>query len=120
MIIFFTELSKLLAGCRFSVAPNEEFSYTTLTFVITECNRQLQCLRLMTAATFNSSGQLANATIVYNETHQHHDVVSPSCHITSLEVYRGRDQVIRISHDGFSLSDNGTVEASIKPINPCD
>ena len=32
--------------------------------------------------------------------------------ITSLEVYRGNEQVITISHDGFFLTDSGTFEVS--------
>ena len=36
--------------------------------------------------------------------------VDNCCHIDSLEVYRGREQAIEISHDGFSLTENGTVE----------
>ena len=34
----------------------------------------------------------------------------PACSISSLEVYRGREQAIEISHEGFSLSDKGTFE----------
>ena len=37
-------------------------------------------------------------------------VNSSVCHISSLEVYRGTKQVIKIRHDGFSLNDNGTIE----------
>ena len=37
-------------------------------------------------------------------------VNSSFCHIASLEVFRGWEQAIQISHSGFSLSDNGTVE----------
>ena len=29
------------------------------------------------------------------------------CNISSLEVYRGREQAIEISHEGFSLTENG-------------
>ena len=36
--------------------------------------------------------------------------VDNCCHIDSLEVYRGREQAIEISHDGFSLTENGIVE----------
>ena len=43
-----------------------------------------------------------------NETDQL--VNSPLCHISSLEVYRGRDQAIEISHQGFSLSENGSIK----------
>ena len=35
---------------------------------------------------------------------------SSACHISSLEVYRGMKQEIKISHNGFSLNDNGTIE----------
>ena len=34
------------------------------------------------------------------------------CDIDSLEVYRGREQAIKISHDGFTLSNSGTFEVS--------
>jgi hypothetical protein len=37
-------------------------------------------------------------------------VNSSLCHISSLEVYRGRDQAINISDQGFSLSENGSIE----------
>ena len=49
-----------------------------------------------------------SSTFNFNETGK---VVNGSfCHIASLEVYRGREQAINISYDGFSLSDNGTIE----------
>ena len=32
------------------------------------------------------------------------------CHIASLEVYRGREQAIEISHHGFTLNDSGAIE----------
>ena len=83
--------------------------------MISESNRQLlqHIQLLMTATTQSSSNQRTNATIVYNETL----VVSPICHIASLEVYRGINDVTRISHDGFSLSISGMIEASIKLFN---
>jgi hypothetical protein len=37
-------------------------------------------------------------------------VNSSYCNISSLEVYRGREQAIEISHQGFSLGDNGSIE----------
>ena len=103
-------LHELIAGCSFSVAPSKEISYLTLTLAITEPGQQHL---LMAATTINSSNQVTNATIVYNETSQLVPIVSSVCRITSLEVYRGRDHVTRIRHNGFSLSDSGTVEASI-------
>ena len=44
---------------------------------------------------FNGTNQLVN---------------NSACHLDSLEVYRGREQAIEISHDGFSLTENGTIE----------
>ena len=44
----------------------------------------------------------------FNGTNQ--TVNSSFCNISSLEVYRGRQQAIEISHLGFSLSDNGSIE----------
>ena len=65
---------------------------------------------LITATTFNRHLPERTAILVHSETQTL--VFSPTCHIASLEVYRGRDQAITISHDGLSLSDNGTLEAS--------
>ena len=53
-------------------------------------------------------GDIIISTFVFNETKQL--VNSSFCHISSLEVYRGRDQAIEISHEGFSLSGNGSIE----------
>ena len=51
---------------------------------------------------------LSNARFHFNDTDQL--VNNSACHIDSLEVYRGREQAIEISHDGFSLTENGTIE----------
>ena len=48
------------------------------------------------------------AVAIINSTYQF--VNGSLCQIASLEVYRGRDQIIEISHDGFSLSENGMVK----------
>ena len=49
---------------------------------------------------FNRTDQLVNNSV---------------CHISSLKVYRGRDQAIEISHEGFFLNDNGNIEVIILP-----
>jgi hypothetical protein len=53
---------------------------------------------------------MANGSIhfKFNETDQ--PVNSSLCYISSLEVYRGRQLAIEISHQGFSLRDNGSIE----------
>ena len=50
---------------------------------------------------FNITNQLVNSSL---------------CAISSLEVYRGREQVIEISHKGFFLSDNGSIEVRLHTI----
>ena len=42
---------------------------------------------------------------------------SSRCQITSLNVYRGKERVIKIRHDGFALSDRGTIEVLRPRIN---
>ena len=61
----------------------------------------------------NDQGQLQSSVVVV--TYEPHGqccsqpVNNTLCHISSLEVYRGREQAIEISHDGFSLTENGTI-----------
>ena len=37
---------------------------------------------------------------------------SPFCEISNLEVYRGHDQLVGISHEGLSLSDKGAIKVN--------
>ena len=72
-----------------------------------------------TATTYNSKQKSTHAkvTSIKNKAH----VNDSSCHIASLEVYRGKEQAIEISHDGFSLGDRGTIEVShsTHPMSMC-
>ena len=43
-------------------------------------------------------------------------VNSSLCHISSLEVYRGQQQAIEISNQGFSLIDNGSIKVHINTV----
>ena len=47
---------------------------------------------------FNRTDQLVNSSF---------------CNISSLEVYRGREEAIEISHEGFSLNKNGNIEVEV-------
>ena len=53
---------------------------------------------------------LTDAVVVYRETDQ--PVNSSLCFISYLEIFRGRDQIIEIESDGFSLNERGFIEAS--------
>ena len=48
----------------------------------------------------------------FNETDQL--VNSSHCSISNLEVYRGREEAIKIGHDGFSLSNNSNIEVIVQ------
>ena len=51
---------------------------------------------------------LINAIVAFRSREEHVD--GSVCQISSLEVYRGRQRAIEISHQGFSLNGNGSIE----------
>ena len=63
-----------------------------------------------TAQTLTMNNNVADAVIALRGTVEHTQLNSSTCQISSLEVYRGREQAIEISHQGFSLSDSGTIQ----------
>ena len=58
--------------------------------------------------TNSSNNEIIISTFVFNATKQ--PVNSSFCNISSLKVYRGREQAIEISHEGFSLSGIGSIK----------
>ena len=62
--------------------------------------------------TINLNSQITTAVVVLQRAQR--QINSPTCHISSLEVYRGREatSAYQIRHDGFSLSTNGTIEVN--------
>ena len=85
--------------CSFAITPTGKPRLLRLIIKTVNGTSRLQTINGMSAL---------NATIVVKGTQQ--QVNSSLCHISSLAVYRGRNQVIEISHHGFSLSDSGTIE----------
>ena len=65
--------------------------------------------------TFTSNYSLTNV-IVYNI---NQPVNGSLCQITSLEVYRGKKHGTKISHRGFSLSNEGTFEVNQNSMHEC-
>ena len=53
---------------------------------------------------------VANAIIVTKSTNE--SLNNSVCDISSLEVYRGREQAIEINHTGFILGNSGTFEVN--------
>ena len=59
--------------------------------------------------------EITYVTVTFKDTGQ--PVNSSICQISSLEVYRGREQAIEISHQGFSLSDDYSIEVQANNLN---
>ena len=92
----------IITGCSFSVVPIQS-SYLTAIAILGSRTPNVTYLLADSIRTserfhFNVTDQLVNNSL---------------CHIASLEVYRGREQVINISYNGFSLGDNGTIEVKM-------
>ena len=56
------------------------------------------------------AGASGGAMFYFRDTEQ--PINKSVCAIDSLEVYRGREQAIKISHNGFTLSNSGAFEVS--------
>ena len=86
-----------LAGCGASI-PSMEPIIPIAADLTSQSSSTIYLVTTITAA----------SRFIFNDTNQ--SVNSSFCQISSLEVYRGREQAIEISHQGFSLSDNGSIE----------
>jgi hypothetical protein len=86
-------------GCSTTVAP----IYSTSLIPATAIDSQYSAI-----VTFDDSFKEYVVTFGFSGTNQ--TVNNNFCNVSSLEVYRGRQQAIEISHQGFSLSDNGSIE----------
>ena len=64
----------------------------------------------ITALTVGSEHTLTDAVVVHKDQQNLMLADTSFCNISSLEVYRGREQVIEINHQGFFLSENGSIE----------
>ena len=58
------------------------------------------------AQTVNMDDEIVNAIVTFRSREE--QVNGSICEISALEVYRGREQATNISHQGFSLTENGT------------
>ena len=60
------------------------------------------------ARTINTDNEIVNVIVTFRSREE--QVNGSICEISSLEVYRGREQATNISHQGFSLTENGTIK----------
>ena len=89
------------SDCYFTITVTEEESSIRRLAPIINYQNDTETI---TAATSN----LTDGVVYHRSTGQ--PVKSAFCHISSLEVYRGRNEVTRISHDGFHLNQRGAIE----------
>ena len=90
-----------LTECPFAITPAGEPLQLRLSVQIIMGNSRMQ--------TSNSTGMATNATVI-NTNSTETLVDSSICSISSLEVYRGRERTIEISHTGFILDNSGSIE----------
>ena len=95
------------AGCSEAIIPTSSLHLTTILLSVLD-RSSANVTHLLTGA---ANGTTYIETFKFNETSQL--VNSSLCDISSLEVYRGRDQAIEISYQGFSLSDNGSIKVCL-------
>ena len=99
------------AGCKFTIASAESKTpQDSIAVNFLESQQINNTVTLLTATGRNSS---SIAVITYKV----HQQGVNSCHIDSLEVYRGRKKAIEISHDGFSINKDGSIQ--VMPILIC-
>ena len=105
MLLMHTE-SVISSGCSHAIVPTQSVHPITIARLDSSA---LNVTYLLVA---DNTTDNHSATFKFNETPD--KLVNGSlCNISSLEVYRGRDEVIKINHDGFSLSNNGNIEVAL-------
>ena len=100
IILFLCFHQLLYIACSSSIVPSSG-NKTTAVAILDSRTPNITHLKL------DTDGQ---ELFKFNETDQ--PVNNSFCHIASLEVFRGWEQAIQISHSGFSLTRNGSIEVS--------
>ena len=99
-------LFTIIVACSFSISPMTEQSTVRVALTIGRNQRNRMDLKQILSATFTSNYSLTNAVIVATN-NSNQPVNGSLCQISNLEVYRETRHITAISHDGFSLNDEG-------------
>lgn len=94
-----------IVDCTFAIAPSgSPMTYVLAAFINIP---EHQVKTLIGAFT----GTIIKDAVV-TERRQNQQIMSSisDCLITSLEVYRGRQQITQISHSGISITHNGSIQ----------
>ena len=97
----------IYTGCMFAIAP---IGFETPHMIAVYMESHQNNTVTLTTADANLSKSIA--VITYREWYEQVNS-SLDCHIDSLEVYRGRQQITEISRSGFSISENGTIQVML-------
>ena len=95
------------SDCNFIITATEEESSTHRLALIINYQNDIEMITVATPINSEASN-LTDAVVYHRPTGQ--PVNSAFCHITSLEVYRGRNEAVKISHGGFHLNQRGAIE----------
>ena len=95
------------SDCNFTITATEEESSIHRLALIIDYQNDTEMITATTPFNFDTSN-LTDAVVYHRSTNR--PVNSAFCHITSLEVYRGRNETTKIRHDGFHLNQRGAIE----------
>jgi hypothetical protein len=56
---------------------------------------------------------VANAVITFRDPQQQNMTMVSNCEVTSLEVYRGKQNITKIHHNGFNITNQRDIEVSL-------
>ena len=91
--------------CSFALAPFGELNASSIVLNIPHLTNEQR----ITAQTVSPSEEGTTVAIVVNR-NTSLPVSNSECHISTLAVYRGSEREFKISHDGFILTANSTIE----------
>lgn len=67
---------------------------------------------LLTLSVRGPVTSIADATVAFRDLEQQNSSSASACHILGLWVYRGKSQIIDISHGGFSIANGKVIEVN--------
>jgi hypothetical protein len=105
MMLYYIDGNEIInTECPFVITPNGELNTSRLILNIEVAGAAT------IAQTLTMNNNVADPVVALRGSAEHTQLNNSTCQISSLEVYRGREQAIEINHQGFSLSDSGTIK----------
>ena len=89
--------------CSLAITPTGEPQLLRLTVRTVNKTSALETIS-------SNNSTYTNATVILRSRGEYVQVNHSVCNISSLEVYRGKEQAIEINKEGFSLGSSGTIE----------